>query len=261
MSFHLKTDQGHSFKLLVDLLKNTIQYPCFSLTPEGIFLRVLDLNQVLLVDVYLAQENFLEYTCETPMVIGLTISYLQANLKSIKKKNILHMNIDENTMELVTLIEPRDKSSSFEAGLQIHHVQSLTVDIPTDYGHPIHVSCSEYQKMCKEIGNVSAKTIVTVFPETIIFSVNAENIYRKKFVFGAEIDGNVYNESESFSMTFSTTQIRKLAKMSAIGGPSSYLKIYAKKDEPIMFKVNVGTLGNISLYLKSKEQCLGTAET
>ena len=151
MTFFCKTEQGYAFKLLVDLLQNTIRYPCFRISKTGIELLMLDHYQRLLVNVDLPATNFIEFNCDEPIVFGITSTYMQKLVKAVKRRNFLSMKItDEDPSNLKIIVVPKDKTSVREYDIKIQTVQIIDVDIPTGYDHPIHILCSDYQHMCKE---------------------------------------------------------------------------------------------------------------
>jgi hypothetical protein len=49
--------------------------------------------------------------------------------------------------------------------------------------------------------------------------------------------------------------MNNLGKISGLGASTvNHIQIYFNKSLPILFKTNVGTLGKIGIYIKSKEQ-------
>ena len=55
---------------------------------------------------------------------------------------------------------------------------------------------------------------------------------------------------------FDTEKLNNLGKISSLGStPNNYIQIYFNPELPILFKTNVGTLGKISVFIKSKDQC------
>ena len=55
----------------------------------------------------------------------------------------------------------------------------------------------------------------------------------------------------SYYHDFLTEQISKISKIS---GLSPYMHIFPAQDLPLLFKSNVGNIGTISIYIKSKTQ-------
>ena len=44
-----------------------------------------------------------------------------------------------------------------------------------------------------------------------------------------------------------------MKRLSGLGVASTNIHFYCNKDQPLLIKTNVGTLGKINIYIKSKE--------
>ena len=96
--FKCKTNDAYVLKILMELLHHTIKLACFQITPRGIFLRMMDSNQKLLIDCSLFSENFtlfyFDETVENQSIhIGVNLNHLYKMMKTIKKTgfiNVLH---------------------------------------------------------------------------------------------------------------------------------------------------------------------------
>ena len=56
--FKCKTNEAYVLKILMELLHHTVKLACFQICPSGIYLRMMDSNQKLLIDCVLRAENF-----------------------------------------------------------------------------------------------------------------------------------------------------------------------------------------------------------
>jgi hypothetical protein len=86
----------------------------------------------------------------------------------------------------------------------------------------------------------------------IKFSCDGDSVYSREVVFG-ESDGIEEEEKHSKEVTqeFDTEQLTRIAK---IAGLSSNMQIYQAEDCALLFKSGVGSLGKISIYVKSKRE-------
>ena len=64
-----------------------------------------------------------------------------------------------------------------------------------------------------------------------------------------ELEENTIETSTEFSQEFNTEQLCRITKLSGLSGN---IQIYPGK--PIRFSSNIGSLGKISIYIKSKDQ-------
>ena len=103
------------------------------------------------------------------------------------------------------------------------------------------------QKMLKDFGSLGNTLTVSSKNFKIKFSCNAGGILKRIVEFGEndELD----EEKDEISNEFNTEQLCRITKLS---GLSSNIQIYPGK--PLRFSSNIGTLGKISIYIKSKDQ-------
>ena len=57
--------------------------------------------------------------------------------------------------------------------------------------------------------------------------------------------------SNEYSDCFETEQLNKIAKLA---GLSPNIHIYPKEELPLLFRAGIGSLGKVSIYIKSKSQ-------
>jgi hypothetical protein len=57
------------------------------------------------------------------------------------------------------------------------------------------------------------------------------------------------NDEPEYAEDFDTEQLTRITKLS---GLSTNMQIYPKSENPLLFRCPIGTLGKISIYLKSK---------
>ena len=180
-------------------------------------------------------------------------------LKSIKKKDSLQLFILEGQeTELGIKTIPKENNRITTSGIKIQNIQNLEVVLPTGYpSNPIIVSSSEFQKMCKDLCNIGSPNITVCAKQfNIEFTADADGILKRKVVLGETINSEEGDEDdlendEKYTATFSSEQFSRITKLA---GLSSNLQIYtANSDLPLLFRSNIGSLGKISVYVKSNE--------
>ena len=90
----------------------------------------------------------------------------------------------------------------------------------------------------------------------IKFLCNAGSVYSRQVAFGEvedeDEDDDLYEENiDEFNQNFDTEQLSRVIKLS---GLSSTMQVFPKDGLPLLFKSNVGNLGKLSVYIKSKNQ-------
>jgi proliferating cell nuclear antigen PCNA len=258
ISFKAKTGEAYNMKVLAELLTNNLKTGCFEVNEDGISLRMMDHHRKTLIDIDLQAENFSLYKFKkkNKMYIGLNLNHFHRMLKSIKKKDSMQLYIDDdNPTDLAIRAIPKENTRKTTSYVKIQSIQNLEIDIPTGYGKPVIVLSSEFQKMCKDMLSIGTTIKVNAKNFHINFSCDAGGILKRKVEFGeVEDSDNDDEDSENqveYNQEFSTEQLVRITKIS---GLSTRLQIYPANGLPLLFRSNVGSLGKISIYIKSKEQ-------
>jgi proliferating cell nuclear antigen len=259
--FKSKTSDAYLIKVLAELLTNNLKIGCFLLDASGIKLTQFDNHRHTLVDMRLDSENFsiYRYKKSEKIQLGLNLNHFHRMLKSIKKKDSLQLFILEGQeTELGIKTIPKENNRITTSGIKIQNIQNLEVVLPSGYtSNPIIVSSSEFQKMCKDLCNIGSSNI-TVYAKqfNIEFTADADGILKRKVILGETINSEEGDEDdlendEKYTATFSSEQFSRITKLA---GLSSNLQIYTgNSDLPLLFRSNIGSLGKISVYVKSNE--------
>ena len=255
--FTCKTNEAHVIKCLSELLQNNIKNTCFEIDSKGIRLKMTDSNKKILIDLELFSENFSLYKLKTnkKLNIGLNQTHFYKMLKTIKKKDSLVFFIqDEKSMDLGIQIIPKEKNRITTSYIKIQNIQHVDIDVPTGYDTPAIVPSNDYQKMCKDMVNISNSIIVTSKKYSIKFNSNAGSVYSREVIFG-EIDQYSNEEVQEVRQDFDTEQLIRICKIAGLSNNNSNnMLIFQKEGLPLLFKSAVGSLGKISIFVKSKDQ-------
>lgn len=259
----IKTKDGHSFKVLSELVQKYVKEGCWTIDGNGMVLTGVDTKTqqgTKLIRVNLPKYNFTKYKCpQEPLKIGMNMVHFYRMLKSIKKKdNTLTLFIEEDDpLKLYIQVNQvgEDKKKGIVGHINITLVRPVIHDEPTGYNEPIIVTSKEFQKI-KQLNKIS-KTIELSFKNKIIdLFCNKEGVYSKRVSLGdndeddEDDETNEDEDEEEYKQTFDSDQILDLVKIS---NTSNNVQIYITPDLPLHFKLNAGSLGTIDVYLKSKE--------
>jgi proliferating cell nuclear antigen len=251
---YVYTPEAYTFKVLAELLQNCVIEACFVFNESGITLTGTDsksANGTKLVHLQLLRENFPVYMVpKEELQIGLNLMHLFKMLKSIKKKDKLTMYIDKNNqLNLGLQIQGNENNFFSESHVKITNHRSVDTEFPDGYDNPIITSSKEFVKL-KSLNRVSKYIDITFFKHKIEFYCDRENVYSKKITFGDTTHSDENDNLDIFSQKYETDQILQLVK---VAGLSQNVRIYYDKFLPLKIQLNVGSLGNISIYMKSKE--------
>lgn len=254
--FKAKTQEGYIIKVMGELLQHIIKTGCFVIEKSGITLRMMDSHRKKLVDLKLDAAKFSIYKFKSDKkFLGINLGYFYKMLKSIKKKDGVLLFIDEEKPNMLGIkVIPPENTRITTSYIKIQSIQNLDIELPVGYTNSIIVQSSEYQKMCKDMAIIS--TFINIHAEkfSIKFSSNASSIYSRDVFFG-EIDNSDSEDDEanceSFDEDFETEQLSGIIKIASL---NTTMQIFPKTGLPLLFKTNIGNIGQLSLYLKSKKQ-------
>lgn len=265
--FKCKTGEAYYIKVLAELLTNNLKTGCFEVSEQSITLRMFDHHRKTMVDLELLSENFsvYKYKIENNFCLGLNLNHFHKMLKSIKKKDSLQLFIDsDNITELGIKTIPKENTRITTSGIKIQTIQNLDIDIPDGYGKPVIVLSSEFQKMCKDLSSIGSTNITVVAKNFHIeFIADADGILKRKVVFGEnddssdEEDNN--NSNPEYTATFATDQLSRITKLAGLSGNMQIFP--ASGNLPLLFRSNIGSLGKIAIFIKSKELLSNEAST
>lgn len=259
--FKCKTGEAYQIKVLAELLTNNLKTGCFEINEDGISLRMFDNPRKTLVDLNLLAENFslFKFKSDKKISVGLNLNFFHRVLKSIKKKDSLQLFIDSDDLtELGIKTIPKENTRITTSGIKIQNIQNLDADLPVGYGKPVIVPSPDFQKMCKELSSIGSTNIrVESHGNCIDFVADADDILKRKVRLGESDDSDAEDEQKQtkkdnfYQATFTTDQFTRINKIS---GLSNTLQIFpGTSNLPLLFRANVGSLGKISVYIKSKE--------
>lgn len=255
--FKASTNEGHIIKALSELLQHNIQDGCYKIDKKGLTLKMLDKNEKILFSVTMLGEYFQRYDYKLNtdfLYFGINQSHFCKLLKSIKKKDSVSLEIDEDSPnDLKIQIVPKEKNRSSTFTLKTQNIQNININSPKGYdSRPIIVPSSDYQKMCKTMNSIGNSIRIQSNENQIKFFCDKEGIYTNEQVFG---DSDDKKKKMLYSQDFDIEQLFKISKIASLSGSGGNIQIYQKKGLPLLLRTNVGSLGKISVYIKTKDQC------
>lgn len=257
--FKAKSREGYVLKILAELLQNNFKTACFEIDKSGLKLRMMDTTATTLIDLELDANNFSPYkfTSEERLFIGINLTHFHKMLKTIKKRDSIEFFItEESPTELGIKVIPKENNRVTTSCIKIQTIQNLDIDLPEGYGRPVLVPSSEFQKMSKGLTHISKMTHITSKGFIIRFSSNADEVMKRYTEFGEDEDSeseveDLDDSNADYSEDFDTEQLTKITKLAGLG---TNIQIYPSTGNPLLFKTNVGNLGKISVFIKSKSQ-------
>lgn len=255
--FKAKTHNAYTIKIMAELLQNNIKTACFEIDEEGVKLCMMDHHRTILIQVSLESDNFILYKfkAKEKLFLGINLNHFHKMLKSIKKKDSMQLFINDDTPnDLGIKVIPKENNRVTTSFVKIQGIQTLDIDIPDGYGKPIIVPSAEYQKMCKDMAHIGSVINVVARNFHIKFRCNAGGVMKRHVEFGemgdSDDEENDDDNLTEYNQDFDTEQLSRITKMA---GLSTNMQIYPQKGKPLLFRSSIGSLGKISIYIKSKD--------
>ena len=252
--FKARTKDAFFIKVIAELFASHIKYAPFQINKNGIFLTQMDTNKQQLFELALFKENFVNFklTVDSINFIVNAVHFYRM-LKAIKKKDTITIFITaENPQELGISVEPSGEVITITTYIRITYNQPEEIAPPTGYENPIIATSKEFQTL-KMLHNLSRSIIVSSSNGTIRFWCDNNALYKRKVVLGNKENEESTNDDEenAFVQNFTNQYITGLTKCA---GQSGNVQIFiADENRPLKIKMKAGTLGDLIIYIKSKE--------
>ena len=247
--FLFTTNDGYSIKMLCDLLSHNIKSTLLSIQTNCIQMSSMDVNKNILIFLTLESIEFLKYELRTDtLYYNINVSDLYKSIKDIKKKDQLEWIIYRDEPDILHLkIITKDFNRIISNRIKIQLSQNMSIERPTNYSlKPIILNSMDYHKTCKLLSSKG---------NDIKLSINHINNYIKltSLLDNAIISEVVIGNHSEQEFNFEEIYIQhKFIKSTKIATLSNKLKIYCEKDMPLLLESNIGSLGKIYMYMKSK---------
>jgi proliferating cell nuclear antigen len=256
--FKAKTLEGYILKNLFELLHSNYKTAFFKINKKGIFSRMFDPNKKILSDISLNYDkfNFYSFKGTQNLLFSFNLSHTYKLMKSARKKDSITISItNDNVNKLKIRIVPNEnnKKSIREMEIPIQYdVQNLDIDLPDGYDKSIIINSAEFQKSCKQLAPLSDNILVSCKNFNVSFSSD-NSIYTNKITLGEMENSDSEEEENQEEILLQNFKSITLTKIIKISGLSTNLQVFIENNLPLIFKSNIGSLGNITLYIKSNE--------
>ena len=253
--FKCKTDNAFHIKILSELLSNILNTGFFEINKAGITISMFDQPRKTMISIQLDAENFQTYSLNSKesLHIGMNTSHFHKMLKSVKKKDFIELSIEsENLSDLIIKTIPKEHNRVTVSGIKIQSAQNLDVAKPVGYTKSIIIQSSDFSKMIKDLSVVSSDVFtISNTDDTIRFSADSDGIVKRDVTFGNGNDTSTCEFDTSNTFKFGFEQLQRISKISSL---SNSVYVYpCTEDLPLHIKSMVGSIGTLSIFIKSNE--------
>jgi proliferating cell nuclear antigen len=241
---HLRTIQASAIRSIFEVLKDIINDVNVYFDSTGIKILTLDVARVTLVHVFLAAENFEEYSCPTDIAAGLNMANTHKLLKSIGNNDTLFMKI-ENRDILEFTIQNTVKKSSTSYKLKLLDINEDILEVPDVHMDVITTLPSmDFQRIARDMGNLANDISITREGTMLELACRGDFADQRTEIEYPEHVARVGN-------TFSLKYINLFTKATGMCS-SVQLMQDTVNDGVIVFRYSIANLGDMKFYLAAK---------
>jgi len=268
--FYAEVRKGYVIKVTLDILAVQLSRSVICLGDDGITLRGSDDGKHVLFDLDYIRKNFKVYRCHEESSLSFKVKFLQKLVRNVKKKDSMVIKINRNRPSVV-IFEIRSEGAKsvprieeFELAVQREEGRISQALPDGNYGHPMVIDSSEFQKI-KKFTTINVKVIKVVMQSNnyISFMGGSDKVFSNKLSFGDIVDDpeDVGPDEESnedgimgyYEEEFNMSTFQVLIKTAGLG---PQLRFYRPKIHayPLLVEASAGDLGAFRVFIKDKNQ-------
>jgi proliferating cell nuclear antigen len=157
----LVTIQASAVKSIFEVLKDILNDVNIYFKPDGMYIVTLDTARTSLVDMYLAADNFEEYSCEQEIIAGINISNTFKLLKTITNSDVLKIEINSKEfMDIEIISESKKTNTHFQ--LKLLDINESRIEVPDVNMTSVTILPSaDFQRLCRDMSNIGQDIEIT----------------------------------------------------------------------------------------------------
>lgn len=247
--FEAKTTDSYVLKNFFELNQLNVKNVVIEISANGIDITYTNSQNTVLIHSILYANRFQKYRFEGPHTLHISIvaSYIFKMLKSIKKRDTIILFIDdERNSEFGITVIPRDGDQKTTSYIKMQTSQCVQNVLPKGYSDSVLITPVEFNKFIKD-ANIVGSDVEINANKYQIKVVCQGSVFTKEIIFGDSEYSAPYDTSDHYS----TDQFIKITKLACLG---NNIQLCTKEKYPLLLKSQIGSLGDIHIYIKSLAQ-------
>ncbi len=240
----LVTIQASAFKSTFEVLKDILNDVNIYFKPDGMYIVTLDTARTSLIDIYLAADNFEEYSCDQDEIIaGINISNTFKLLKTITNNDVLTIEIkSKEYMNMEISSEAKKTHTKFE--LKLLDINESRIEVPEIEMTTITtLPSTDFQRLCRDMSNIGTDIEITRAGKKIDFKCEGDFANQKTSI-------ECMEESQKITGMYSLKYLNIFTKATSMC--ASVQIIQETGNRFLILKYNVANLGELKFYLATK---------
>lgn len=242
----IKTVQASSFKILLEALKDLLTDTCIEFDESGIKVIAMDNSHVVLVHLKLDADRFEYYYCPNKISIGVNMLYMHKLIKTVHNNDMLTLFMEENDINHLGIkIENSEKNTKSIFHLNLLDLDNPGISIdPTEFSSVITLPSNDFQKICRDMSNISEFVEIKNFQNQLIFSCKGDFCSQETV-----LSDNSECTSGSADIVQGIFKLKYLVLFTKCTNLCNTIELYLKNDYPLIVKYSVASLGEIKLAI------------
>jgi hypothetical protein len=241
MSLKLITSHGFFLINLIEIFRQNFKDElCLNITEEGIGAIHITSNDMRLIKFFINREYLEEYHASEKTTIGINLQQLFTSLKSIKKKELVEIILDNKKLSIY------DKKHNVLSSISTYDIQQINIEQMNGYKKYLCINVYEFSRICKELSSSNDEIVIEIYDDKILQVIlNTSEISEKIIQVGTGTNKTKLTYRQIFSNDF----LNQLGRLIYI---TTQVKIYYDENLPLFIKCNIGDIGEFEYYAKSK---------
>ncbi|KAL3472928.1 Mysoin-binding motif of peroxisomes-domain-containing protein [Aspergillus californicus] len=248
------TNMLKELEMVVDAIKDLVQYCNFDCNDSGIALQAMDNSHVALVSMLLKAEGFSPYRCDRNIALGIDLVSLTKVLKAAQNEDILTLKADDSPDVINLMFESAETDRLSEYDIKLMDIDQEHLAIPeTEYSATVEMPSSEFQRICRDLNNISESVVIEATKEGVKFSCTGDigngavTLRQHTSVDKPEQNVSIVL-SEPVALTFSLKYLVNFCKATNL---SSKVTLCLSGEVPLLVEYGIGS-GFLRFYLAPK---------
>mgnify|MGYP000066947336 CR=1 FL=1 len=240
----LVTIQASAFKSTFEVLKDILNDVNIYFRPQGMYIVTLDTARTSLIDMFLAADNFEEYSCEHEEIIaGINISNTFKLLKTITNNDVLAIEINsKECMDIEITSEAKKTSTKFQ--LKLLDINESRIEVPdVTMTSVTTLPSADFQRLCRDMSNIGTDIQITRIGKELRLKCEGDFANQETSI-------ECPDESQEITGLYSLRYLNIFTKATSMC--SSVQIMQEDGNRFLILKYNVADLGELKFYLATK---------
>lgn len=254
----VRTVQSSAFKVLVEALKELLTDTCIEFDATGMKIIAMDASHVILVHLKLDASKFEEFYCANKITVGVNMLNLHKLVKTINSNDTLTLFMEDGDINHLGIkIENGEKNTRTTYTLNLLDLDNTKLTIePTEFCDVITLPSSDFQKICRDMSNLSELVEIRSVNNKLIFGCKGDFCNQETvFSDGDGADGGARvtivgaSNGRRDMIVQGIFNLKYLVLFTKCTNLCNTVELYLKNDYPLIVKYLVASLGEIKLCL------------